>query len=477
MKITKEQEEELKKFLKRCQDDVGYFAETVFGPENALRAKQIEFAQAFQQNKRVTFKGGVGFGKTRGLAILVWWALFTHDDVQVTVYGPNEGQLERGLWKELALLHGKMDAAFADLWTITARKIERKNRPASCFATFALANKDNVSSARGVHMDNNFVFVDEATGVPDEVIEVLTNVLIDKNGKLCLISNPSSTSGYFYETWNGPISVLWTKVHGKMTDAPHVTADDLLAKEIEYGGKASRLYGIMVLGEFPDNDADGLIPRWLVEQAVENDEAVPSRDLPVIWGVDPAGAGDNSDNSVLIKRHDSVVFEQPKTWRGLDPTQLAMAIRDEYEREHPTKRPQFICVDANGLGSGVESNLRAMGLPVRRVMVSNSPTRRPEFYSRLRDQLWWEMGEWFRNDRPSIPKHADLIKELVTPTYTSDTGKIKIEKKDEIKKRLKGASPDYADALSLTFAISPTRYAAFSRRHDNGNEPDLRWLQ
>lgn len=459
MSISKQekqqQEQKIIALLNEFHTDISFFALTVFG--STLRAKQVEFVKAFQTSKRVTFKGGVGFGKTHALAVLVWWSLFTHDDVQVTIFGPNEGQLQRGIWKELELLYGKMDPTFRDWWTLTATKIARNSNPAGCFATYALASKDNIAAARGIHQINNFVFVDEATGVPDEIFtDALENVLTDPNGKLCLISNPSSTSGFFWETWNGPIEKIWTHVHGRMTDAPHVTADDLAAKALLYGGRDTRLYRIMVEGEFPDNDTDGLIPRWAVEAAVNNDDVVPAPTYPVIWGLDPADGG---DRSVLVMRHDTKVIGIHK-WNGADLMQLAMRVRDLYEATPPKLRPKAICVDANGVGNGAYVNLAYMGLPARKILVQSSPTRKPDLYSRLRDQIWWECREWFINGGVCIPKHDDLIKELVTPTYDSENGKIKVEKKDAIRKRLKGNSPDFADALCLTFSISPTRYAS-----------------
>jgi hypothetical protein len=41
---------------------------------------------------------------------------------------------------------------------------------------------------------------------------------------------------------------------------------------------------------------------------------------------------------------------------------------------------------------------------------------------------------------------------LTTPTYTTQGDRLLIEPKKDIKKRL-GRSPDYADALALTFAV------------------------
>jgi hypothetical protein len=450
MAYTKQQQQNFAAIIDVWHKDVAAFAVDVFGPLNALRPKQIEFAKAFQQNKRITFKGGVGFGKTRSLAILIWWALFTHDDVQITVYGPNEGQLERGLWKELDLLYGKMDANFAAAFKVTARRIERTARSSSCFASFALASKENTSAARGVHMDNNFVVVDEATGVPDEVFDVLVNILRDKNAKLCLISNPSRTSGYFYNTWEGQIAPLWTKVHGRMIDNPNITEEDLREAELDYGGKESRLYRIMVDGEFPDGDSDGLIPKWAVDRAVAA-EVEPDKSIPIIWGLDPADGG---DRSVLCMRHDNKIIGLREI-RGTDLMQLAVQVRDLYEATPQSQRPIAICVDANGVGNGAYTHLKYMNMPARKIMVTNSPTRNAERYYRLRDQLWWECREWFLDGGVSIPDNKDLRLELITPTYNSDNGPIKIEQKSQIRKRLEGNSPDYADALCLTFATSP----------------------
>ena len=51
-----------------------------------------------------------------------------------------------------------------------------------------------------------------------------------------------------------------------------------------------------------------------------------------------------------------------------------------------------------------------------------------------------------------LPYHEKLVEELLAIRYTyTPTGKIKIESKDDLKKRLL-KSPDHADALSLTFA-------------------------
>lgn len=452
MALSKEEELEL---LAAYQEDIGFFAKAVFKSE--LRPKQVEFAKAFQKNRRITFKGGVGFGKTHIMAIVVWWSLFCHNNVQVTIFGPSESQIKGSIWKEIGILYGRMAEEYKDRYEFSATKLYRKDTPSAAFAEFRLANKDNIETARGIHMHNNFVLVDEATGVPDEIFQVLGNIFPDPNPKLCLISNPSRTSGFFFDTWeNENISPLWTKVHGKMADNPDLTEEAHREMEVMYGGKGSRDYRIHVEGEFPLEDVDGVISRASVMEAIENPNVFTPEDSPVVWGYDPAGGG--KDKATLVARKDNnVIFI--KHFAGFDAVQQANAIHAEFYNPQ-NERPVEICVDANGVGYGPWNMLHNMGsLPIKKCMSQHSPTRDPDLYYNARAQMWWEMGKWFKEGGVCIPNHADLIFELCLPLYHyTAKNKLLIESKDDIKKRGK-RSPDFADALALTFMSNKTTVA------------------
>lgn len=463
---NQEREEALASAYGRWRKSIPLFAQDVFG--STLRAKQIEFCEAFQRNKRITFKGGVGFGKTHVLAIVTWWSLFCHPDVKVTIFGPNEAQLKNGLWNEVIQQYERIDASLQllkDQWDVTATRVSLRASPASCYATFMLANKDNVASVRGIHADNNFILVDEATGIADEVFEgaLQNHLTTDLNPKLALISNPKATSGFFWRTWNDDdISDIWTKVHGRMSDNPRVTEEDLRIAEKQYGGKGSNDYIIHVEGDFPTDSEEGLISSASVNLAIDNPHAIPAEGKPIIWGVDPAGPG--KDRSVILMRHDNKVLDDITERRGLGATELAYLIRDMFMRLSPAERSKtIIAVDANGVGHGVYSILSDFGMPVREVMSQSKATKDIRFdgksrFARLRDQMWWSAKEWIESEAVSIPNSIPLIRELKQPTYAHNAeGRIKVEGKDEIKKRLK-MSPDYADALCLTFAVDDSRY-------------------
>ncbi|RVK79373.1 hypothetical protein CN157_09300 [Sinorhizobium meliloti] len=458
MTQEKEQEHQLfRDLIALYHKDITVFAKQVFGSD--LTPKQQEFVEAFRTQRTITFRGGVGFGKTHAEAIVTWWALICHDQVQVTLFGPSEPQLRGGIWKELQVLHGRMNPMFKDLFEVGATRIARKVNPSSCFAEYRIASGDKPDNARGIHARNNFVLVDEASGIDDEVYTgALLNILTDENAKLCLVSNPSKASGFFWRTHCDPdIADQWTPIHGRMQDNPRLDPESFERLAKNYGGPTSRQYRVLVEGEFPLSDEDGLIPKELIDFAVGN-ECFPPDNAPIIWGLDPAGQG--ADSSVLCIRKDNKVLDfKSKEFDGLDVTQLSYAVRDLYQKLPKNQRPAVISVDANGLGYGVYTNLKDFGLPVYECKFAGSPTRNPDRYSRMRDQIWWEMREWFASENVQVPNNPKMIEELAAPTYEDGTGKIKIEKKDQIKKRL-GRSPDFADALALTFAVSPTRYSS-----------------
>ncbi|MCK3776208.1 terminase family protein [Ensifer sesbaniae] len=461
--------EEYKALIAVYREDIEFFTKQVFGYD--LSPKQKEFCEAFRTSRRISFKGGTGFGKTFVMAACFWWALICHDEVQVSILGPSEPNLKSGAWKEILKFFDKMHPTFKEAFDISATRISQKGMSASCFGEYRLVSKDNVSSIRGIHMRNNFVFVDESTGVDDEVfVEGLGGVFADPNPKLCIISNPSRASGYFWRSWCDPdLSSIWTHVHGTFWDSPNYDPKTFEETAKSYGGPTSRDYRVMIEGEFPLSDEDGLIPKDLIDAAIRNKEAVAPENSPIIWGLDPAGQG--KDSSALCIRQDNVV-KPFLSWQGLNPTQLSYLVRDLYQKTPKNERPAVISVDANGLGYGVYSNLKDFGLPVHQCMFAASPTRNPERYTRIRDQLYWELREWLATENVHIPNDSKLIEELATPRY-EDVPKIKIEKKDQIKKRI-GRSPDFSDALALTFAPSTVRY---SGKHNWSQPLKYDWLE
>ncbi len=105
----------------------------------------------------------------------------------------------------------------------------------------------------------------------------------------------------------------------------------------------------------------------------------------------------------------------------------------------------LIVVDVCGIGAGVVDRLIEMGDNV--LGIDNaSKSEEPEKYYNLRSQIWCKAADMFADGDIQL-KNADhrLQGQLCTPRYEFRNGKILIEAKADIKKRL-GNSPDRADA-------------------------------
>jgi hypothetical protein len=105
----------------------------------------------------------------------------------------------------------------------------------------------------------------------------------------------------------------------------------------------------------------------------------------------------------------------------------------------------LIVVDVCGLGAGVVDRLIEMGDNV--LAIDNaSKSDEPEKYYNLRSQIWCKAADMFADSDVQLTNIEPRLKgQLATPTYEFRDGKILIENKADIKKRL-GNSPDRADA-------------------------------
>ena len=142
--------------------------------------------------------------------------------------------------------------------------------------------------------------------------------------------------------------------------------------------------------------------------------------------------------------------------------ELAGIILNEYETTSIMDRPQEILVDSIGVGAGVVDRLIELELPARGINVAESASLSDK-YMRLRDELWGKTREFFEAKECVLPDDSQLVFELAAPRFSfTSSGKIKIESKDELRKRgIK--SPDLADAFCLTFATNAVAAAHGSR--------------
>ena len=104
-----------------------------------------------------------------------------------------------------------------------------------------------------------------------------------------------------------------------------------------------------------------------------------------------------------------------------------------------------VFIDAIGIGAGVCDRLSELGVSVFPVVSSESSS--DDKFLNLRAEVWFYAAELLAGKKASIPNDPRLFADLSSATYQfASNGRIKIEAKDEIKKKL-GRSPDRGEAL------------------------------
>lgn len=411
-------------------------------------AWQKEVLAEVGRSGRIAVRSGHGVGKTACLAWIALWWLCTRKPAKILVTANSEAQLKDVTWPEIVMWSRKLPDEIRAQYEWGVERISLLEQPESCFASRRTAAEERPESLQGFHSEHTLVLVEEASGIGEILFQVMLGALSTEGSKMVMAGNPTRNSGYFYDAFHS-LKEKWKCFRVSSEDVPRARAhiDDI---RMRYGVDSNQ-YRVRVLGDFPTQDDETVIPLYLCESAVKRDVA-PSDTYRVVWGLDVARFGD--DRSALAKRQGNVLLEPVVTWKNKDTMALAGIVLDEYERvknEDPDKVPSEILVDSIGIGAGVVDRMTELGLPVRGINVGESPARK-ERYMRLRDELWFKAREWLDAKDCKLADDPALIGELVSPLYSfASNGKIVVESKQDMKRRGM-RSPDIADAFILTFA-------------------------
>lgn len=437
--------------LKAWRDDPVLFVRQVLHVTD-LEPWQVTGLRNYAKENHISVRSGHGVGKSAWLSWCIIHFTVTHFPCKVPCTAPTSHQLEDVLWGELALWRRRMHAGLADLFEVTSDRMYLKLAPDECYAAARTARKENPDALQGFHSENIMFVVEEASGVPDEIFQPLEGALSTPGAKSIMAGNPTRPRGYFYDSHHRNRShFCCMKVSCEESSRVSKQYIDKMAKQY---GIESNVYKVRVLGEFPDEAADTLIPLSIAEPSIGRPVDISDHVMPV-WALDVARYGECLNS--LSKRRGNTLTEPIKTWGNVSTMVTVGKVYSEYMDTQKEDRPHEVIVDVIGVGGGVVDRLAELGVPVRGVNVGEAPPQN-EFkrFQNLRAYLWWQMREWFMSQGCHIPEEdADqLISELTDVHYSlTSSGKIVIEGKKEMLDR--GVpSPDRADSLMLTFAGS-----------------------
>lgn len=467
-----------------------------------LDPDQEAILRSIQRNRRTVVRSGHARGKDFITAVACLCFLFLCYPCKVICTGPTDRQVVNIMMAECTKLWKGAKFPLGGRFTTHGWRFSPTHTEWFLLG-FKAADKDT-ESWTGFHSQNIMVAVTEASGITQETYNAIEGLLTG-NSRLLLVLNPNQTTGEAYQAFKSP---LYTKFTLSCLNAPNVVAgktlipgqvdrrwvNDVMQKpgwvSDVYPGderpeehdfqwdlgdgrglrwfRPSDLFLVKVMGEWPREPEGQLIPlawveaahhRWLEWEAQGKPLRTPGGSWidPLRLGVDVAGMG--VDSTVYLRRYGWIVSELAAFGQS-DHMATAGHVVSILEAE-----PEAIALlDTIGEGAGVYSRLRELRQPVESVKFSEGAENLRDLtgerkFLNLRAYCYWAVRDALDpklGGKLALPPVDELTQDLTAPQWTRNSqGKIVLQPKDEIRLRL-GRSPDYGDALALTYAPEVT---------------------
>lgn len=401
---------------------------------------------------RFSTASGHGIGKSALVAMAILFILSTRPYSKGVITANTGDQLRTKTMAELAKWRRR--CIVGHWFEMNAMSIYHTEFGDNWRADAQTCREENSEAFAGLHCANStpFYIFDEASNVPEKIWEVSEGGLTDGEPMHFCFGNPTRNSGKFYETFNRQKHRWKTRQIDSRT--AKMTNKRLIQQWIDDYGEDSDFVRVRVRGIFPRGGDMQFIPSDDVFKAMKRGPGRYLGDDPLICGIDMARGGD--DNCYIVFRRgmdgkSEKVYRIPgeKSRDSMRVVSLLVMILDRHV-------PDVSFLDETGLGGPIGDRLRQLGYHVIGVNFGGKADDEAR-YSNKTSEMGWRCREWIMKGG-SIPDDPQLEKELTMRDFWHDgKDRLVVEPKaagkehEGMKKRL-GFSPDWADALYLTFA-------------------------
>lgn len=403
--------------------------------------------------KWVCMKGAKGTGKTLLAACIMYWFLESFDDSIVVTTAPKESQLELHLWKEATKLYPKFNRG--ELASLRLRMIPGSDEWAAQGFVAGVKAQDAAASAtraHGFHAEHMLIITEETNGIFNQVMSAFEETCSAPHNLMLALGNPNhpmdelskfskldNVETISVSAYDHPNIVL-----GNPNYIPGAISMIGINRLLKKYGERSPYFISRVKGQTPTQAEDSLIKLEWVCDAIERDRIVNGKvDHVTALGVDVSNS-DSGDEAAIASGHENILlsveaFACPNSNDLGHKVQVRM-VEQGIEDEN-------VAIDGVGVGAGTINTLKEYGREVINVQGGPVPDGKEEQYYNMRAQVWWHLREDLRKGLICLPDDEELKTDLITPKYTIQNGKILIESKDDIRRRI-GRSPNKGDCAA-----------------------------
>jgi len=401
---------------------------------------------------QLAVSSGHGIGKSALSAWLILWVMSTRPHSKGVVTANTGDQLKTKTMSELSKWHTR--CITGHWFEVSTMAITHRAYPKTWRVDAQTCREENSEAFAGLHCADStpWYLFDEASAIPEKIWEVAKGGLTDGEPMHYCFGNPTRNNGSFYECFR-KFSHRWL-TYNVDSRTTKMTNKRLIQQWIDDYGEDSDFVRVRVRGLFPRGGDMQFIPSDVVYDAMCRGTGQYIPDEPLICGIDMARGGDD-DCMIQFRRGKDAKSEKTykipgeKSRDSMKVVSLLVMILDRH-------KPDVSFIDKGSMGGPVGDRLRQLGYHVVDVGFGDNAADVKHFKSRTA-----EMGSRCRQwllDGGSIPNDTRLELELTSREFShNDKDQLVLERKKDMKKRL-GVSPDWADALYLTFAeLMPPR--------------------
>ncbi len=420
----------------------------------------LRVLDAVAQSQWVGVESGVSVGKTFLGACLVFWFLECWRNSTVVTIAPKKDQLALHLWREMNLMWPHF--ALGQMMTTELRLDPRpKVWEATQFVAGVKAEEVQTSAtkAQGFHNENMLIICEETPGIHEAVMTAFENTSTAPHNVIVAFGNPDNQADTLHQFCKRK-RVVPIRISG--FDHPNVVlknpdfipgAQTALGLETlldKYNrNQKNPLYVSRAQGLSPTQSKNSLI-RWEWCEAAARRKPEQAMSGPPALGVDVANS--EAGDEAAVAQGVGGLLEQVESF----PCRNASLLGSEVVYARMTKvdiEGRNIGVDGVGVGASTVNKLIEMEVDVVDIQsgagqVEIPDRRMVEQFNNLRSQGWWLLMLDLQDRKGGIvlPYDKELFVDLTTPTWETRSGKICVESKESIKKRL-GRSPNKGDAV------------------------------
>lgn len=404
-----------------------------------------------QATYRYALCGAHGVGKTTLGALIILTHLvlcsycYKDKSYRAVCFAGSEKQLKQSLWADIDLLI-RLSTKLPRLIEYSQQKISLKTD--NKFAAHARAcNLNNVQSMAGIHAEQIMIVVDEATAVGDAAFQKMETFFTSGSAHWLIMANPTTTIGYFYQTFS-TVNSWYTRVINRFD----IDKNDPFARDmLERYGEDSDEYRVRVLGLFPLTESGGLISRYILDMATDEDRYTDNTQGPYLMGIDVStGEGANYSAFAVFNAVRAIELYREKI-RHDEYLSMLRATIDSYAR----KNKIYVGIDSIGVGFGLYQTLLAHYAHNKQVMIvpikGNDPPKTDNLnYRNKRVELFFNLRSWLKDTGyiPDLILKNRLFDELQCIKLEMSNGLINLKSKKEIDEPV-----DLADAAAYAFAF------------------------